>query len=98
MHVDVRSYVTKWTPQQLKPFIHMLVNMVRSQVNFHLKNDCIAKADQMYIYKIVFGLLDVNPGTLDISGRVAHPPGREHTAMSSSLKRPTAESMHAVIF
>ena len=54
------------------------------------------KADLMYIYKIVFGLLDVE--RLILSWRVAHPPGRKHTAMRSVLKRPTAESMNAVIF
>ena len=58
------------------------------------------KGDLMYIYKIVFGLLDVEPGTLDIKlkGGTSTTLGTEHTAMRSVLKRPTAESMHAVIF
>ena len=29
---------------------------------------------------------------------MAHPPGREHTAMRFVLKKLTAESMHAIIF
>ena len=51
------------------------------------------KADLMYIYKIVFCLLDVEPGTFDIKWK-----GGTSTVMLSALKRPTAESMHAVIF
>ena len=56
------------------------------------------KVDLMYIYKIVFGLLDVEHDTFDIKLNVVHPRGLEDTAVHSVLKRPTAESMHAVIF
>ena len=54
------------------------------------------KANLMYIYKIVFGLLDVESGKFDIKlkGGTSTRSGTHcHT-----LKRPTAESMNAVIF
>ena len=53
------------------------------------------KADLMYIYKIVFGLLDVEHGTFYIKLKGGTSTGPEHTAMRSVLKILTAESLHA---
>ena len=55
------------------------------------------KADLMYIYKIVFGLLDVEPGTLDIKlkGGTATRLGTHWHAIC--VEEIHAESMHAII-
>ena len=57
------------------------------------------KADLTYIYKIMFDILDVKHGTFDIKLKGGTSTRLEtHCNAFCAGNKPTAESMHAVIF
>ena len=56
------------------------------------------KADLMYIYKIVFGLLDVEHGRFDFKLKGGTSTRSEAHCHAFCVEETHAESMHAVIF